>query len=224
VKRHGIVQPIAVRRVGERYEIVAGERRWRAAQRAGLHDVPVTILDITDSEALEIAIVENVQRADLNPVEEARGYQALIDEFQYTQQMLGETIGKSRVHVTNTLRLLKLPAPVLSLLEEGALTAGHGRALLAAPEPEKLARLIVDKGLSVREAERRAQQRETPRPKAGAAPKTVRNADIAALEKELSDRLGLKVSLLHEESGKGELRIAYRTLEQIDAVLARLRR
>jgi ParB family transcriptional regulator, chromosome partitioning protein len=222
VKRHGIVQPIAVRPVGDRYEIIAGERRWRAAQRAGLHDVPVTILQISDSEALEVAIVENVQRADLNPVEEAHGYQALIAEFGYTQATLGETIGKSRVHVTNTLRLLKLPQAVLEMLESGALSAGHGRALLASDDPARLAKVVVAKGLSVREAERLTQPRE--KPAKPAADKSVRNADIAALEKELSDMLGLTVTLHHEASGKGEIRVAYKTLEQLDTVCRKLKR
>jgi ParB family chromosome partitioning protein len=226
LKKHGIVQPLVVRPAdhGERYEIIAGERRWRAAQRAGLHKVPVTVLDVSDREALELAIVENVQRTDLNPVEEARGYQALIEEFKYSQGTLGETIGKSRVHVTNTLRLLKLPAGVLEMLEAGTLSAGHGRALLSAPDPEKLARLVMQKGLSVRETERLAQE-----PEEGSKPKVqrkgpVRNADIAALEKELSDMLGLKVELRHQESGRGELRVAYGNLEQLDSVCGKLRR
>ncbi|MGH6922299.1 MAG: ParB/RepB/Spo0J family partition protein [Propylenella sp.] len=225
--KHGIVQPLVVREiagVGERYEIIAGERRWRAAQRAGLHEVPVTVLDVSDREALELAIVENVQRTDLNPVEEARGYQALIEEFQYSQATLGETIGKSRVHVTNTLRLLKLPTAVLEMLETGALSAGHGRALLSAADPEKLARLVVVKGLSVRETERLAQEpAEAARPKIQWKPQ-VRNADIAALEKELADLLGLKVELRHQDSGRGELRITYATLEQLDLICRRLRR
>jgi ParB family chromosome partitioning protein len=227
LKKHGIVQPLVVRPVAgvaERYELIAGERRWRAAQRAGLHDVPVTVLDVSDREALELAIVENVQRTDLNPVEEARGYQALIEEFQYSQATLGETIGKSRVHVTNTLRLLKLPASVLGMLEAGTFSAGHGRALLSARDPEKLARLVVHKGLSVRETERLAQEpEEGPRPKIMRKP-PVRNADIAALEKELSDLLGLKVELRHQESGRGELRIVYGGLEQLDLVCGKLRR
>ena len=227
LKKHGIVQPLVVRHAAgatERYEIIAGERRWRAAQRAGLHEVPVTILDVSDREALELAIVENVQRTDLNPVEEARGYQALIEEFKYSQATLGETIGKSRVHVTNTLRLLKLPASVLETLEAGTLSAGHGRALLSAPDPEKLARLVVQKGLSVRETERLAQEpEEGSRPKLVRKP-PVRNADIAALEKELSDLLGLKVELRHQESGGGELRIGYGSLEQLDSVCRKLRR
>jgi ParB family chromosome partitioning protein len=227
LKKHGIVQPLVVRHRaggGEGYEIIAGERRWRAAQRAGLHEVPVTVLDVSDREALELAIVENVQRSDLNPLEEARGYQALIEEFQYSQAELGETIGKSRVHVTNTLRLLKLPQPVLDMLEQGALSAGHGRALLGAGEPEKLAKLVVQKGLSVRETERLAQE-----PAEGMHARTtrkppVRNADIAAWEKELGDQLGLKVELRHKDSGKGELRIHYSTLEQLEDVCGRLRR
>ncbi len=168
------MQPLVVRPApgsAERYEIIAGERRWRAAQLAGLHEVPVTILDVSDRQALELAIVENVQRADLNPVEEARGYQALIEEFDHSQADLGATIGKSRVHVTNTLRLLKLPQAVLALLEAGTLSAGHGRALLAASDPERLARMVVDKNLSVRETERLAQlPHEEPRaaPRRGA--------------------------------------------------------
>jgi ParB family chromosome partitioning protein len=227
LRKHGIVQPIVVRPVadvGERYEIIAGERRWRAAQLAGLHEVPVTVLEVSDREALELAIVENVQRTDLNPVEEARGYQALIEEFRYSQGTLGETIGKSRVHVTNTLRLLKLPGAVLEMLEAGTLSAGHGRALLSAADPEKLARQVMQKGLSVRETERLAQEpEESARPKPQRkAP--VRNADIAALEKELSDMLGLKVELKHQESGRGELRVVYGNLEQLDAVCNKLRR
>lgn len=227
LKSHGIVQPLVVRPIpgmGERYEIIAGERRWRAAQRAGLHEVPVTVLDVSDREALELAIVENVQRTDLNPIEEARGYQALIEEFQYTQADLGGTIGKSRVHVTNTLRLLKLPESVLKLMETGTLSAGHGRALLGAEDPERLAALIVEKGISVRETERLAQQPDqVPRPRPQRQ-KAVRNADIVALEKELSDALGLSIELKHQESGRGELKISYKTLEQLDAVCEKLKR
>ena len=225
LKQHGIVQPLVVRPAPgapDRYEIVAGERRWRAAQLAGLHEVPVTVIEVSDRQALELAIVENVQRADLNPVEEARGYQALIEEFDYTQADLGATIGKSRVHVTNTLRLLNLPDPVLKLLETGALSAGHGRALLGAPDPEKLARLVVEKNLSVRETERLAQLPDT-EPRPARKRDIVKNADISALEKELSDGLGLKIDLRHEESGRGELRIAYSDLDQLEALCRRLR-
>jgi ParB family chromosome partitioning protein len=227
LKSHGIVQPIVVRPVAgasERFEIIAGERRWRAAQRAGLHDVPVTILDVSDREALELAIVENVQRTDLNPIEEARGYQALIDEFEYSQGALGETIGKSRVHVTNTLRLLKLPPAVLALLETGTLSAGHGRALLAAADPEALAKIVVQKNLSVRETERLAQQPEsTPRPKPERR-LAAKSADVVALEKELSNTLGMKVELRDEGEGRGVVTIYYSSLEQLDHVCKKIRR
>jgi ParB family transcriptional regulator, chromosome partitioning protein len=225
LKSHGIVQPIVVRpTTNGRHEIIAGERRWRAAQRAGLHDVPVTILEVSDREALELAIVENVQRADLNPVEEARGYQALIEEFQYTQADLGGTIGKSRVHVTNTLRLLKLPAAVLALLEDGTLSAGHGRALLGSADPEALAKIIVQKNLSVREAERLAQEPEgTPRPKIERKP-VAKSADVLALEKELSDVLGMKVEIRDEGEGRGVVTVLYRSLEQLDYLIAKFRK
>ena len=225
LKQHGIVQPLVVRKAtdaGERYEIIAGERRWRAAQLAGLHEVPVTVLDVSDRQALELAIVENVQRADLNPIEEARGYQALLEEFEYSQSQLGEAIGKSRVHVTNTLRLLKLPEFILKLLENGSLSAGHGRALLAARDPERLARLIVSKNLSVREAERLAQtpeDRSTPARKS----KKGKTADVVALEKELTDRLGMKVEIIDAGEGRGEVQILYRSLEQLDLICRRIR-
>ena len=224
LRQHGIVQPIVVRPVGaggERFEIIAGERRWRAAQMAGLHDVPVTILDVSEREALELAIVENVQRTDLNPIEEARGYQALIEEFSYSQQALGEAIGKSRVHVTNMLRLLKLPARLLELLESGTLSAGHGRALLAAQDPEALADAIVRKGLSVREAERLAQAPS--KAKAASKSRDGKSADVVALERELSGLLGLKVDLNHQRGGGGELRIGYSSLDQLDSICAKLR-
>jgi len=225
LKAHGIVQPIVVRPTANgRHEIIAGERRWRAAQRAGLHDVPVTILDVSDREALELAIVENVQRTDLNPIEEARGYQALIDEFEYTQADLGGTIGKSRVHVTNTLRLLKLPASVLALLEDGTLSAGHGRALLQAGDPEALAKIVVQKRLSVRETEKLAQE-----PQANPRPKPERRvpakgADVVALEKELSDALGMKVEITDDGEGRGEVSILYRSLEQLDYLIGKIRK
>jgi ParB family chromosome partitioning protein len=226
LRQHGMVQPLVVRPAGgggERYEIIAGERRWRAAQMAGLHDVPVSVLDVSDREALELAIVENVQRADLNAIEEAQGYQALIEEFGYTQADLGEIIGKSRVHVTNTLRLLKLPGPVQAMLQSAKLSAGHGRALLAAADPERLAGTVVEKNLSVRETERLAQ---LPQSQPGSRPRrrSAKPADIAALEKDLTAALGLAVDLRHDDSGRGEIRIAYRTLEQLEAICAKLRR
>lgn len=227
IRAHGIVQPIVVRRRdagtsgAEAYEIIAGERRWRAAQMAGLHDVPITILDVSDKEALELAIVENVQRSDLNPIEEAKGYNALIQEFSYTQADLGTTIGKSRAHVANTLRLLRLPDTILRMLESGELSAGHGRALLTAKDPERLARLAIEKNLSVRETERLAQKPEAePRT---AVRRTEKNADIRAFEKDLSAALGLLVDIRHRGDGGGELRISYRDLEQLESVAKRLR-
>ena len=228
IRAHGIVQPIVVRRRGgpetsgaEGYEIIAGERRWRAAQIAGLHDIPITVLDVSDKQALELAIVENVQRSDLNPIEEARGYEALIQEFSYTQADLGTTIGKSRAHVANTLRLLRLPDTILGMLESGELSAGHGRALLTAKDPERLARLAVEKSLSVRETERLAQKPEA-EPRAPAS-RSEKNADIRAFEKDLSAALGLLVDIRHRADGGGELRISYRDLEQLEGVAKRLR-
>jgi ParB family chromosome partitioning protein len=225
LKQHGLVQPIVVRPIrggAERYEIIAGERRWRAAQSAGLHEIPVTILDVSDRQALELAIVENVQRTDLNPIEEARGYQALIEEFGYSQGDLGATLGKSRVHVTNTLRLLRLPEAVLDMLEAGTLSAGHGRALLAAAEPEKLARQIAEKNLSVREAEKLTQPSlEAPRD-AGRRPPP-KDANLRALEKELTDYMGLRVEIRPGYEGRGELLINYRSLDQLDLICRKLK-
>ncbi|HEX9904440.1 MAG TPA: ParB/RepB/Spo0J family partition protein [Propylenella sp.] len=227
LRRHGIVQPIVVRPIdgaGERYEIIAGERRWRAAQLAGLHEVPVTVLDVSEREALELAIVENVQRTDLNPVEEARGYQALIEEYDYSQADLGETIGKSRVHVTNTLRLLKLPPAVLQMLEAGTLSAGHGRALLGAADPGRLAKVIAAKGLSVREAERMAQAPDDlPRAKAKGGAAKAKSADVVALEKELTNQIGMKVEIIDDGEGRGRLTVLYRSLEQLDLICRRIR-
>ncbi len=228
IRSHGLVQPIVVRAqagsAGESYEIIAGERRWRAAQKAGLHEVPIIVLDVSDRDALELAIVENVQRSDLNPVEEALGYQALLDEFGYTQADLGLAIGKSRTHVTNMLRLLKLPAGVLAVLRAGRLSAGHARALVTASDPEGLAKKVIAKGLSVRETERLAQAAADTGGRTGRQkPPARKDADTLALEKELSDRLGLQVDVRHKASGGGEVRVAYRSLEQLEAVCARLR-
>jgi ParB family chromosome partitioning protein len=222
IREHGVVQPVVVRPVedGSRYEIIAGERRWRAAQRAGLAEVPAIVRDVSDRVALELAIVENVQRADLNPLEEALGYQQLIDEHGYSQADLGQVIGKSRSHVANTLRLLRLPENVRAMLVDGALSAGHARTLITAGDPEKLARRIIDGGLSVRQAEALAQE-----PGGSPARKHAANekdADTAALEKLLSDTTGLKVLITHRERG-GEVRISYRTLDQLDELCRRLK-
>jgi ParB family chromosome partitioning protein len=220
IKEKGVMQPLLVRPSGDGvFEIIAGERRWRAAQRAGLHDVPVVVREVDDREALELAIIENVQRVDLNPLEEAQGYEQLIEQFSYTQQDLAQVIGKSRSHVANTLRLLKLPASVREMVSSGQLTAGHARTLITVDDPELIARQIVDGGLSVREAEALSQKRVTAR-----APETKsldKDADTVALEKRLSDALGLKVAIDHKTSG-GRVEIRYKTLEQLDTVIARL--
>ncbi len=225
IREKGVVQPILVRPakgVANHYEIIAGERRWRASQRAGQHEIPVLIQEATDKEALELALIENVQRSDLNPIEEAFGYEQLIAEFDYTQQDLGQVIGKSRSHVANTLRLLKLPEAVKGHLREGRLTAGHARALVGATDPAGLAQKIVDEGLTVRDAEALAQApRPVDAPKVG-RPKKDKDADTLALEKTLSDRLGLAVVIDHKADGTGELRVRYRSLEQLDEVCRRL--
>ncbi len=226
VKEKGVLQPILVRGVpgkSDLYEIIAGERRWRAAQKAGLRDVPVLQLEIDDREALEIAIVENVQRADLNALEEAAGYESLIEEFKYTQNDLARVVGKSRSHVANTLRLQKLPASVKKYLAEGKLTAGHARALLAHEDPEGLAKLIVEEGLNVREAEARAQDRPAVLKGKGGRKKTkaVKSADIRALERRLTDALGLTVEINARGQG-GEVRVRYKTLEQFEALSRKL--
>ena len=228
VREKGIVQPILVRPVkaqANAFEIIAGERRWRAAQKAGLHDVPVVVHDVSDKEALEIAIIENVQRTDLNPLEEGHGYEQLIAEFGYTQQDLGQVIGKSRSHVANTLRLLKLPEPVKEFLRDGRLTAGHGRALVTAEEPAALAARIVEKGLTVRDAEALAQAPKLP-PAPAPAPEQkgrAKDADTAALEKSLADLLGVAVAIDHKPNGSGTVRIQYRSLEQLDEICRRLK-
>jgi ParB family chromosome partitioning protein len=228
IRTHGIVQPIIVRRsLGstDTFEIVAGERRWRAAQIAGLTAVPVIIRDIDDRVALEIAIVENVQRSDLNPIEEAQGYQQLVDEHSYTQLDLAGIIGKSRSHVANTLRLLKLPETVRDMLVSNQLSAGHARALIAVDDPLGLARKIVSEGLSVRQAEQLAQD-ASERPKLEAKQGTgVRQKDLdtSALEKLISDHLGMRVAINHTGSG-GTLSVKYSNLEQLDELCRRLQR
>ncbi len=225
VRERGIIQPILVRTVRgvpDAYEIIAGERRWRAAQRAAVHDVPIILVEASDREALELAIIENVQRTDLNPLEEAMGYQALADEFKHSQDGIAKIVGKSRTHVTNTLRLLKLPDEVKAYLMDGRISAGHARALLGLADPEAIARAIVEQNLNVRQVEALAQERAA---KAGKAAKprhrAVKDADTSALEKRLSDALGLAVAVAHRGQG-GELRIRYKTLEQLDALIRRL--
>jgi len=223
IREKGVMQPLLVRPSDDPniFELIAGERRWRASQRAGLHDVPVIIRDVDDKEALELAIIENVQRADLNPLEEAMGYGQLIEQFDYTQQDLAQVIGKSRSHVANTLRLLRLPEDVREMVASGSLTAGHARTLITAEDPATLARQIVSGGLSVREAEALSQQRDIAGTKKPSASASERDADTVALERRLSDALGLSVSLAHGDRG-GKLEIRYKTLEQLDGICLKL--
>jgi len=233
IRANGVLQPILVRRQPgdeERYEIIAGERRWRASQMAQLHEVPVIVKELTDTQALEFALVENIQRQDLTPLEEAEGYRRLLDEFHHTQEQLGRVIGKSRSHVANMLRLLGLPASVKEMLQDGRLSAGHGRALLASDDPEQIEKMAADvvaDGLSVRETERLAQGRpisddEAAGPSAPSAPPVEKDANIRDLERQLSERLGLKVVINHRGE-RGDVRISYNSLEQFDEILARLR-
>ncbi|CCV04289.1 Chromosome-partitioning protein parB [Mesorhizobium metallidurans STM 2683] len=225
IREHGVVQPVVARPSPTqpgRYEIIAGERRWRAAQRAGLTEIPIIVRDVNDRTALELAIIENVQRADLNPVEEAQGYQQLIDDHGYTQADLGNVIGKSRSHVANTLRLLKLPDVIRDMLVDGALSAGHARTLVTSEDPAGLAKRIVEDGLSVRQAEALAQA------PAGApvAPRKAqparKDADTLALEKLMTDTIGMIVSIEHKGKG-GMIHVSYRTLEQLDELCRRLK-
>ena len=224
IREKGILQPILVRPikgVSDSYEIVAGERRWRAAQRAKLHDVPVVIREMEDSEAFELAIVENVQREDLNAIEEAAAYHELIDRFHYTQEKIAQEVGKSRSHIANTVRLLRLPDSVKAMLRDGSLTAGHARTLIGAPDAEARARAIVEAGLNVRETEQRSDKIKKAIQKNGFE----KDADTAALEKQLADKLGLQVEIRHRGEAKGgEVKIRYKTLEQLDEICRRLSR
>ncbi|MGD9616095.1 MAG: ParB/RepB/Spo0J family partition protein [Alphaproteobacteria bacterium] len=226
IRGKGIVQPLLVRPVedntegGADYELVAGERRWRAAQRVGLHEVPVLVRGFSDSEVIEIALVENLQRQDLSALEEAEAYSRLMREFGRSQASLAEIVGKSRSHVANTVRLLSLPEPVRRSLEEGALSAGHARALLGAPDPVSLAEDVVRRGLNVRATETLVRRRlAQPAPR----PKPARDADTLALERDLSATLGLRVTLTPRSRG-GSLTLHYASLDQLDRILAMLRR
>jgi len=225
IREHGIVQPVVVRPAKDsagHYELIAGERRWRAAQRAGLATVPVIIREVDDRVALELAIIENVQRADLNPIEEGMGYQQLIDDHEYTQADLAQVIGKSRSHVANTLRLLKLPDSVRDMITNGSLSAGHARTLITTEDPAALAEKIIRGGLSVRQAEALAQDDGKPSAvKRKTEPGEGKDADTKALEKLLSDVMGMRVSVNHVNNG-GDVRIHYTTLEQLDEICQRL--
>jgi ParB family transcriptional regulator, chromosome partitioning protein len=219
LKEKGVLQPIMVRPQGEHFEIVAGERRWRAAQKAGIHSVPVIIRELDDRETLEIAIIENVQRADLNPMEEARAYKMLIDQYSYTQQQLADSIGKSRSHIANTMRLMQLPTSVLSHIETGTLSAGHARTLVATENPQDLAERIIKLGLSVRQAEDLTRE-QAARPKKKKT-NTEKDADTRALEASVSAALGLAIVIDHKGSA-GQITIIYKSLEQLELIAHRL--
>ena len=230
IREKGVIQPLILRahpREAGHYEIVAGERRWRAAQLAGIHELPAVVRDLNDTEVLELAIIENIQRADLNALEEAQGYRQLMDRFGHTQERLAEALGKSRSHIANLLRLLTLPELVLELLRSGKLTAGHARALVTAGHPEALARQVVERDLSVRQTEQLARAAATPPgATARAAPRSAtKDADTRALESDLSASLRLPVSIEHRSGQQaGELRIRYTTLEELDGLCQLLSR
>ncbi len=228
IKEHGVIQPIVVRPIKgahDRFEIIAGERRWRASQRAGLHEVPIVTIEVSDTDALEIMIIENVQREDLNAMEESRGYHALVEEFKRSQEDIAKVVGKSRSHVANMMRLTRLPDEVQSLIASGELSAGHARALIGVPDPVSAAKRIVAEGLSVRQTEALAHEEGVPerkpqKPRASAA-KPAKDPDTIALEKRIGDALGLKVGIEHRGPG-GTVQIRYSDLDQLDEVLRRL--
>lgn len=221
IREKGILQPIVVRSIaGDLYEIIAGERRWRAAQKAGLHEVPIVLVAASDQEALELAIIENVQRADLNPLEEASGYERLVNEYGYSHSDIAKTIGKSRSHVANMTRLVRLPEKTKQLLSEGKITAGHARALLSVAEPDAVAAGIVEKGLTVRDVERIAQD-QAQAPSKSERAKTATDPNVRALERRLTDALGMTV-VIRPKGESGELTVRYGTLEQLDSLCAKL--
>lgn len=224
IAERGVIQPIIVRPHGHDYQIVAGERRWRAAQRARLHEVPVVVRDYSDSDTLQIALLENIQRQELNAIEEAAAYQRLADEFGHTQETLARIVHKSRSHIANLLRLLDLPEPVQALVVDGKLSMGHARAIIGAPDPEALAREVIARDLSVRKTERLARTAKPAAPRrapAASGSSADTNADIAALERQLADLLGLNVRITFSERG-GAITLDYSTLDQLDMVCQRL--
>jgi ParB family chromosome partitioning protein len=221
IRARGLIQPIVVRPHGHRYQIVAGERRWRAAQRARLHEVPVIVRDFSDSETLEVALLENIQRRDLNAIEEAEAYKRLLDEYGHTQEALAGLVNKSRSHVANLLRLLELPESVREMVMTGALSMGHARALVTAVDPEALAKDVVERGLSVRETEKLAKFGKPGRERQPKLEYKSASADIEALERQLGDLLGLKVQIAHRPDG-GSVALNYSTLDQLDMICQRL--
>ena len=227
IRENGILQPILVRRSPDKedtFEIVAGERRWRAAQRAGLHQMPVLIRELTHRTALEFALVENIQREDLTPLEEATGFRRLIENFGHTQDKLARVVGRSRSHVANMMRLLDLPDSIREMLDDGRLTVGHARPLLTASQPEKLAKQIVARDLNVRQAERLARRAATGQVGAARKASAAKDADTRALEDNLASALGLKVEISHRKDGGGTVRLAYQNVEQLDDIASRLGR
>ena len=229
IKEKGVIQPLIVRKRDDgSYEIVAGERRWRASQIAQLHELPVIVRNFTDVEVLEVAIIENIQRADLNSVEEAAGYRQLMDKFGHTQEKMAEALGKSRSHIANLLRLLNLPEPVLEMLRAGDLSAGHARALVPAEDPVKLAKQIVKGGLSVQAAEALVKKEQAGTSdnifsKDSAKPKTEKDADTKALEGDLSASLGMKVELAHKPGQEaGQMTVHYKSLDDLDELCRKL--
>ncbi len=228
IRAHGILQPLLVRPISGQpapYEIIAGERRWRAAQKAQLHSVPVIIQALDDDVALEVALIENLQREDLSAIEEALGYRRLIEEFSYTQEELSKKLGKSRSQVTNTLRLLKLPPKVQALVNDGTISAGHARAILSAKDPLALAKAVVAEGLSVRETEKRASEGEEASSKAKKGSGRInpsKTADLIALEKTVSEQIGMRVKVSAGKDGSGRMVIQYKDLDQLDLLLSKL--
>ena len=221
IQTRGVIQPIIVRPYGHRFQIVAGERRWRAAQRARLHEIPAIVREFSDEETLEVALIENIQREDLNAIEEAQAYKRLVDDYGHTQEELGKLVHKSRSHVANLLRLLDLPAKVQVLLGTGQLSMGHARALITSKDPEGLAEEVIRRGLSVRDTEKLAQAGKTARQRRLPIEYKGAGADIAALERQLGDLLGLKVSIKHSPKG-GQVTLAYSSLDQLDMICQRL--
>lgn len=224
IREKGVIQPLIVRPspASEGYEIVAGERRWRAAQLARLHEVPVLVRDFSDTEVLEIAIIENIQRADLNAIEEAMGYRQLMERFGHTQERLAEALSKSRSHIANLLRLLTLPEEVQRHLRDGRLSAGHARALITTPDPAALARQVIARGLSVRDTEALARKAGVPKPRGQAGTRGEKDADTRALEGDLTATLGMAVAIDHKGQDGGVVTIRYRDLDQLDRLCARL--
>ncbi len=222
IRRKGLIQPLIVRPRGDGYEIVAGERRWRAAQMAQLHDVPVIVRELDDTEVLEVAIIENIQREGLNAIEEAQGLKQLIDKFGHTQEKVAEALSRSRSHVANLLRLLTLPEAVQEMVREGRISAGHARALITASDPLQLARRVVNEGLSVRQTEQLASAGAGPRRqrnRSDDAGRDARDADTRALEGDLSAHLGMRVRIDHRGNG-GTVSISYATLDDLDRLCA----